>query len=147
MADHHSLQSPGHRLSTGRRQLGAMEQTVNTEPATADAASPCSYLVIHTVQGDPSRFDPSVDSMSRWRTWWGSRAGRRTSAAMSLSVTDLGGHAVFNADRAEPVTVVPLPAGTYHVLARGSGIERRYTLALDSWATFDLYVKLAHGLT
>ena len=61
-------------------------------------------------------------------------------APTRLQIDDLHGGQVYFTDAAGPLTDVPLPAGTYHVSVRSGDVRRRYTVALESGATVELYL-------
>ena len=65
--------------------------------------------------------------------------------ALSVSVNDVHGRQVYAAENAGPSTTVLLPPGTYHVLTRTPGAERRYTLVLDPEQSTDLRVRMMPG--
>jgi hypothetical protein len=60
-----------------------------------------------------------------------------------LSITDLAGTEVLTTEHCGSVSVVPLPAGTYHVAMRAGAVLRRYTLTLEPGTVFELHVNLS----
>lgn len=60
---------------------------------------------------------------------------------LSLQIDDLQGSKLLAVEDAAALTEVPLPAGTYHVIARRGRVRRRYTMTLEQ-GTFDLYLHL-----
>ncbi len=63
-------------------------------------------------------------------------------APLKLRVEDLQGRRLHTVDDAASVTVVSLPAGTYHVTAILGDLRRSYTLTLAQGAMLDLYLRL-----
>jgi hypothetical protein len=64
-------------------------------------------------------------------------------ARLSLQIDNLQGLRVHSVDDAGPLIDVPLPAGTYHVTVHYGSVRRRYTMTLESGASFDLHLRLA----
>jgi len=60
---------------------------------------------------------------------------------LGLEIHDLHGRKMLSIDAAGPLVEVRLQPGTYHVTTRLSGVERGYTIALESGATFDLHLR------
>ena len=57
---------------------------------------------------------------------------------MRLAIDDLQGRRLYACDDLRSMIDVALPAGTYHVTVRHGGDRRRYTVALEQGATFNL---------
>lgn len=92
-----------------------------------------AHLRIHAHEGvrtGPRRF-----------AWMPSRL--RAMAPTGVHVQDLQGHEYFAADDAQSLIDLPLPAGTYHVTLRQGELQRRYTVALEHGARFDLHLPQA----
>ena len=85
-------------------------------------------------------FSEKVRRLLPWRSH-GRLPGAR--AGLHLNITDARGFQVFALDDAGPLVDVPLPAGTYHVIARMGSVRRSYTMALDQGASVNLYLAFA----
>jgi hypothetical protein len=72
----------------------------------------------------------------------GDADGTKGKIPLSLQINNLQGCPVFTNANAGALTSLPLPAGTYHVMASWGCINRCYTLALAQGASFDLYLDL-----
>jgi hypothetical protein len=114
----------------------------NDAPAKAAALLP-ARLLIH------SNEDAGADACG---VGGGSRGGgilaralrrllHHDSGAVRLRVDDLQGRQVFAAAGARVLVDVPLPAGTYHISVHLGEQRRRYTVALEQGATFDLCLR------
>lgn len=110
--------------------------------ASADGA-PASRLLIHAA-GDNGGDGWSVESwLHRVRAHVLDRP-RSERAPLALEIHDLQGHRVLALDDARPLVDVALPPGTYHVSTNLAGTRRRYTIALEQGASFNLYLQRAH---
>jgi hypothetical protein len=111
---------------------------VANEPLT-----PPAHLLIHAhegVHGEPGRF---AWMPSRLRALAPDRRRRATAAGTGVRVEDLQGREYFAAEDAHCLIDLPLPAGTYHVTLRLGELQRRYTVALEHGARFDLHLPVA----
>ena len=70
------------------------------------------------------------------------RALRSQRGQLRLNIADLHGRQVLATEVGGLLTVVSLPAGTYHVDAHLGNVRRRYTMTLEQGASFDLYLDL-----
>lgn len=75
---------------------------------------------------------------ARWRLL-ADRLGLRTTPARTrVRVDDLQGRRFYACNDATSLIAMDLPPGTYHITVRLGGLQRRYTVALDRGATFNL---------
>jgi len=111
------------------------------EPALAN-------LVIRAADGRAEPEGPAAAPLLRGLIDWCNKLGRRTGAEHAprpplwVSVTDIDGRQIYAEENAGAETTLPLPPGTYHVLARTRGLERRYTLVLGPRETTHLHLHL-----
>jgi hypothetical protein len=98
-------------------------------------------LLIHATDGVAEGSGVLPGFMSRLRAWATAMAQPGQPALVGLRVADLQGRQFFSADALTSVVDMPLPAGTYHVTVNLGRQERRYTVALEQGATFDLHLR------
>jgi hypothetical protein len=65
---------------------------------------------------------------------------------IQVFVEDMEGNRVLALDDAAPLIDLPLPPGTYQVMARQGKVRRGYTLKLERNSSFDLYLSAADAL-
>jgi hypothetical protein len=80
---------------------------------------------------------------SRLRALASDRLLSHSMAPTGVRVEDLQGREYFAAADARPLIDLPLPPGTYHVTLRQGEQQRRYTVALEHSARFDLHLPQA----
>ena len=105
------------------------------EPPTSPA-----HLLIHAHEGvraGPGRF---AWMSSRLRALAPDHRRSAAAARTGVRVEDLQGREYFAAEDARSLIDLPLPAGTYHVTLRLGELQRRYTVALEHGARFDLHL-------
>jgi hypothetical protein len=66
---------------------------------------------------------------------------RNEQAPLGLEIHDLQGNRVLTLDTAGPLVDVALPPGTYHVTTQLGDVRRKYTVALEQGASFDLHLR------
>lgn len=99
-----------------------------------------SHLLIHAA-GDDGSDGWSVESIvqrMRAHVMDGPRSER---APLSLEIQDLQGNRLLALDNAGALIDVALAPGTYHVTTELAGTRRRYTIALERGASFDLHLR------
>ena len=62
----------------------------------------------------------------------------RTPTPTRVRIDDLQGRQFYASDDDTSLIDVDLPAGTYHVTVHVGALQRRYTVALDQGATFNM---------
>jgi hypothetical protein len=119
----------------------------NHRPHAVDTCTPCtlnvvsavpaSRLRIHSAGDDGLAATSVVTTLQRRVVRW-LQGSRRLQTRLSLTIHDLQGRCVFSLDDAGPMVDVTLPPGTYHVCAERGSVRRRYTIALEPGASFEL---------
>lgn len=122
-------------------------------PASAEAAPcerpPCTAtlamarLLIHATEGVGTPEGSISAVLRRWRTWAVSVTRADPPGQVRLQIADLQGRAIFSANELQPLIEVPLTAGIYHITVSDGRRQRRYTVALEQGATFNLHLRSA----
>ena len=66
---------------------------------------------------------------------------RRDKTRLGVQVSDLAGHQIFASESVNCLIELPLPAGTYRVVAYHGKVQRTYTMKLEPQASVDLYLR------
>ena len=107
------------------------------------ALSPTARLLIHAAAATGASPNNARSPLQWLRALCQFRALRGQRGQLRLNIADLHGRQVLATEDSGPLTVVSLPAGTYHVDAHLGNVRRRYTMTLEHGASFDLYLDLA----
>ena len=102
-----------------------------------------AHLLIHAHEGVPAGPDRFAWMPSRLRALAPDPRRRAAATRTGVRVEDLQGREYFAAEDAHSLIDLPLPAGTYHVTLRLGELQRRYTVALEHGARFDLHLPVA----
>jgi hypothetical protein len=108
-------------------------------PAVGGAAR-ASRLLIH-IASDCSSAAGSAVTFIRRLLAQRLQGPLRARVPLKLAIHDLQGRCTLALDDAGPLVDVTLPPGTYHVSTDHGGARRRYTVALEQGASFDLYLR------
>lgn len=102
-----------------------------------------AHLLIHAHEGMRTELRRFAWMPLRLRAMAPDHLLSPATAPTGVRVQDLQGHEYFAADDARSLIDLPLPAGTYHVTLRQGELQRRYTVALEHGARFDLHLPQA----
>jgi len=121
--------------------MSQLELTAPMKTQSGDAALPAARLLIHAAAAAGPN---ELRSPLQWlRALCGFRVLRDQPGQLRLNIADLHGRQVLATENGGPLTVIALPAGTYHVDAHFGNVRRRYTMTLEHGESFDLHLDLA----
>ena len=111
---------------------------VNTRTAASGIAA---RLLIHTGEGRCTAGTSVKSMLCRLCLLCMSVLQRGRKTALGVQVSDQAGHQIFVSASVDSLIELPLPPGTYHVVAQNGRVQRTYTMKLAPQAIVDLYLR------